>query len=635
MNTSPIRITGLASGFDTDQMVKDLMRIEQLKVDKIKKQKTYAEWTQVAYREQSNTLKDFQNTFFDVLNKEDNMITPTGFNKFKVKTLSAGNETSAVEITGNHKMVDGKHVINSIDQLATADTWKASQGVHSVIKSSGLSDVDTINAAVDAGNNSFKVSVNGNYKTITLDKIIDLNADGNIDKQDLAEQLNNKMEEAFGVEYNDVVSIDNGELAFSKEGSKLKISALDNEALNVLGIEDGSVTGIDSKKSLKDIFGTIGEDLSKFEINGVKINGLTEDTTLDQFLTKVNNSAANVQIKYDTLKQEFSMKSKEQGAVNNIELNQADTVNFLANHLKIEDGANRTKGVNARATIDGVAITRSSNNFEIDGINYKLKSLHNSGDPIEIDVKPDSDAIYGKIKKFVDEYNKMTKSIQDKIRERKNADFKPLSDDEKKAMSEDEVKKWEEKARAGILYNDRDLSKILDDMRKALYNKVDGVDVTLSDIGIETSKNWKEGNKLIINESKLKKSIENKYDDVVALFTTESDKEYFEEDSKAERYSESGLSVRLKDIIKDNIRVSTNNAGQKGVLVEKAGLDGLVDTSSDMYERVKDFSDRIDEEMRRFYDKQESYYKQFSAMEAALAKMQSQSDWIAQQLGSL
>ncbi len=202
-------------------------------------------------------------------------------------------------------------------------------------------------------------------------------------------------------------------------------------------------------------------------------------------------------------------------------------------------------------------------------------------------------------------------------------------------MSEDEVKKWEEKARAGILYNDRDLSKILDDMRKALYNKVDGVDVTLSDIGIETSKNWKEGNKLIINESKLKKSIENKYDDVVALFTTESDKEYFEEDSKAERYSESGLSVRLKDIIKDNIRVSTNNAGQKGVLVEKAGLDGLVDTSSDMYERVKDFSDRIDEEMRRFYDKQESYYKQFSAMEAALAKMQSQSDWIAQQLGSL
>lgn len=136
---STLRISGLSSGMDTDSMVTDLMKIEQLKVDRVKKEKTYTEWQQAAYREQASALKEFQSKYFDVLNPEYNLTTSAAFKSFTTEVLINGTATSKVEIKGTDSISQKNHVINSIDQLATKDTWKANAKVNGDITSSTVS----------------------------------------------------------------------------------------------------------------------------------------------------------------------------------------------------------------------------------------------------------------------------------------------------------------------------------------------------------------------------------------------------------------------------------------------------------------------------------------------------------------
>ena len=39
-----LRLTGIASGFDTEQIIQDLMRVERLKVDRFYQQRQTLEW---------------------------------------------------------------------------------------------------------------------------------------------------------------------------------------------------------------------------------------------------------------------------------------------------------------------------------------------------------------------------------------------------------------------------------------------------------------------------------------------------------------------------------------------------------------------------------------------------------------
>lgn len=637
---STLRITSLASGMDTDKMVSDLMKIEQMKVDRVKKEKTYTEWQQAAYREQASALKEFQSKYFDVLNPEYNLTTSAGFKLFTTEALINGTATSKVEIKGTESISQKNHVINSIDQLATKDTWKASAKVNGDVTSSGLYNVNSINSAVALGNNSFKMAIDGKYKTITFDTITDLDGDTDTDIDDFVSQLNTKIKEAFGAEYDGLVTktnvSGNDELKFEKNGSKIAFVALENEGLTTLGIEDGASTGLNLTDKLTDVFGAISEDLTKFEINGVAISGLTSDMTVDSFLDKVNNSSAGVELSFSSLTKEFTLKSKTEGGVNNIDLSETNTVNFFSNHLHIADDANHTEGLNAQITLDGIAITKSSNNFIVDGVNYILKDTLTSGDKIDVSVEPKVDAIYDKIKEFVTDYNALVSVARGKISEKKLYSYEPLTEAERKDLSEDEIKQWEKKAKQGILKGDNILSTMLDRMRVALYSSVEGVGISLSDIGIQTSDKREDKDKLVIDDIKLKNALENNYKDVVALFTQDSDQRYIAAGAdQEERYQESGLAERLNDIVNDNIRISGDTSGAKGRLYEKAGIDGVADVSSELYLKLRDYTERISDVLDTFNDKQEAYYAKFAAMETALSKLNSQSSWLTSQLAAM
>ena len=85
---------------------------------------------------------------------------------------------------------------------------------------------------------------------------------------------------------------------------------------------------------------------------------------------------------------------------------------------------------------------------------------------------PDVDAIYDTIKKFVDSYNGLITNISEKTSEKKNKDYAPLTDAQREALSDDEIKKWEDLAKKGTLRRDSTLSSLLTKMRTSIYSSV-------------------------------------------------------------------------------------------------------------------------------------------------------------------
>ena len=135
-------------------------------------------------------------------------------------------------------------------------------------------------------------------------------------------------------------------------------------------------------------------------------------------------------------------------------------------------------------TINGQIITRSSNNFTVNGISYTLHKV--STEPQKIAIKPDVDGIYDSINSFVDRYNELIDKINGKLSEEYNRDYQPLTRQQKEAMSEKDIEKWEERAKTGLIRNDSILEKIVFSMRRGLFDKINGVDISLTNIGITT-----------------------------------------------------------------------------------------------------------------------------------------------------
>lgn len=119
------RVTGMVSGMDTDSLVKDLMAIEQLKMDKIYKDKTLVEWKNDALKNVENLVKDFRNKYMSALSPETNMYTSSVYKVHNVD-VSANN---SVDITANSAAMTGEYVINEITSLASGATAESNTGI--------------------------------------------------------------------------------------------------------------------------------------------------------------------------------------------------------------------------------------------------------------------------------------------------------------------------------------------------------------------------------------------------------------------------------------------------------------------------------------------------------------------------
>lgn len=417
------------------------------------------------------------------------------------------------------------------------------------------------------------------------------------------------------------------------------------------------------------------EEEAKFSINGVTFliktpsevpsegEGLPPDTvvidpiktTMRQLMNIINtNSKAGVNLFYSSIEKRFILQTKATGETSTsilmdgndnplVEGSFLKSIGFLDDSGSWAAGVDKIKGTDAKVyfkEIGGsgeILVQNAANTFTIDGVTYTLKNTTPEGaEPITITVTQDVDKAYNAIKSFVDKYNELIDKINGKLNEERFRDYAPLTDAQRKEMSEKEIELWEQKAKSGLLRSDSILQNIVYGMRRALSDAVADIGISLSSIGITTGL-YSERGKLHINEDKLKEALRNDPEQVMQLFMKKSSIDYspdLDSTSRTQRYNESGLMYRIYDILMDNIRTTRNKDGKKGILLEKAGIVGdITEFQNLMDEELKRLDKRIDAAVEAMISKENKYWAQFTALERAIQRMNMQSMWLMQQMG--
>lgn len=183
-------------------------------------------------------------------------------------------------------------------------------------------------------------------------------------------------------------------------------------------------------------------------------------------------------------------------------------------------------------------------------------------------------------------------------------------------MSDKEQELWDEKAKSGLLRSDSIVSSGLSSMRNAIYGRVDGIgdDLidTLAEMGITTSSVYSDGGKLVINEDKLRKSLTENPDKVVQTLTQSGE--------KTATGDTRGIVNRLRDSMKE----------LTAKIEAKAGKATATDQQYTLGKSLIDMNTRISNFQRRLEDIETRYWKQFTAMEQAISKANSQSGYLSQ-----
>ena len=154
---------------------------------------------------------------------------------------------------------------------------------------------------------------------------------------------------------------------------------------------------------------------------------------------------------------------------------------------------------NAEIVLDGATLQDSSNSFSVNGLTIELKNV-TEGKQITLNTTSDTDSVYKMVKDFVKTYNEILEELNKKYSAESARGYDPLTDEQKEAMSEDEIEKWETKIKDSLLRRDGTLHSIISTLRSSLLTttKIDGVSYSLSSFGIVTSSDYTEKGKLHI-----------------------------------------------------------------------------------------------------------------------------------------
>ncbi|HYF84371.1 MAG TPA: flagellar filament capping protein FliD [Clostridia bacterium] len=499
---------------------------------------------------------------------------------------------------------------------------------------------------VDSNNKTIDVTIGGtNHQQIVLTE------KNYATRNDLLKEVQSKLNTAFGAN-KVMVSMDEvtKELRFEEISSAdtIKSDRAENGGLAALGLKGVNASNkLDTSLTLTDLASRLGRVLTpadgdgdnyniEFTING-KLFQFKSSQTLSEIISTVNGDAdANVKMTYDQLNDKLVVESKGSGAAAKVNISDVAGNGNLMYAL----GLHGLSDIGADSSIDykdgttTQTITRSSNDFTVNGIAFSLKAT--SAAAVEMKVSGDTSKSLDLIKNFVGKYNEIVDKLNAEMSEVRERDYLPLTDEQRDAMSDSEIEKWEEKARSGMLSNDSLLRGFLSEMRNSLYKEIKDAGGSLYSIGITTG-TWDQKGKLVINETRLKDALTNNPELVSNIFTKESTTAYspdMDAASRTKRNEENGIANRINDILQDYITTSRNSENQKGLLLERAGIKGDgSDYQNMLTKQIMSKEDTIATLLDRLTDKENQYYKRFTAMEKALSQMNSQSAWLSQQFG--
>lgn len=403
--------------------------------------------------------------------------------------------------------------------------------------------------------------------------------------------------------------------------------------------KDGKVTSrVDSEGNTVDEQGyrldKDGKRFQEYELtaNGVSIGKYNKDTALETVLNDINsNTEAGVSVSFSKTTNQFVFTAKETGAGGRVEIG-GELGERLFGKVDVTDKDHYTAGQDAKftATINGqkMEFSRSSNTFDLDGMSITLNGTFEVKDgetPVTFSSKTDTDKIIDVVKTMVEDYNaivsEVKKAYSDMPLEKSDGSrYKPLTDEDKADMTESEIKAYEEKAKTGILFMDRDLSSLYSALRSAVAPG--GSDGSfLRSIGIKTS--YEDGlTTLSLDENALREALEQNPDQVKDAFTK----------SKENGAASDGLMASIQKVTD---RYAATTGATKGILIEKAGskYSPSAALNNTLLEQMKDIDKQVDKWQAKMSDKVDYYTNKFTQLEMLIAQMNSQSSSLAGMMG--
>lgn len=672
----PIRMTGMISGMDTESLIKGMVDAQRLKNKKTTDKSVLLDFKQERWKELNAKLYKlyqedlsklrFQGNYnskkatssnealvgVNALNgavkgshvisveklasaqiltggeikadKDGNPINVTSNTKLKdlgvdVETLiniSHKGKNITLEVTEDTKISDFVEQLKSVGLNANFDATQKRFFISS--KESGEKNSFEITATkTDATTNKNQIlkdldynnlssedkkTVNNALKTLSSDTSIQDDIDSAInDLKEIAKQKAIKIiEQEVDKEIRDEVTPDAEEE--EKEAIRAEVAASFGD------IDEEDSEAVEALKNKQDEVIAASEARIKAAVEE-KVKQKIEDERLQEnnrYITAVNNGESEITAATEAIKDLadiYTINSKEE----------PDEVNQKLQGLGLDIHAKVKAASDAEYTYNGAELRSSSNETTVNGLTLTLKG-ETTGD-VHISVHDNTQANYDMVKKFVTNYNAILKEMNDLFYAPSAKGYDPLSDEEKEAMTDKQIEKWEDKIKDSILRRDDALGSTLNAMKSAVMStvEVNGKRYSLSSFGIGTSTDYTEKGLLHINGDA---------DDPLVSDMVNKLMKALEEDPETVTKVLAGVTQKLYTAMDDKMKSIPNVRSKFSFYNDKT-----------MEKQQQDYGKKIKELEKKLIEVENKYYKQFAAMEKAMAQLQSQSNALAGLLG--
>ncbi|MCI6516111.1 flagellar filament capping protein FliD [Waltera intestinalis] len=466
--------------------------------------------------------------------------------------------------------------------------------------------------------------------------LANINKDGRITK-DIDSKVSSYLEQ-----YKSLLSTkSDAQKKIDEINEKYKDSSLDTVENYTKQLEAKQKEKTELEEKIKNLTDGVEKDTAQKELDTLneEIKALSEKKTDAQSLESTQKSITDADTKIADIQKhitvtegtdadgnatytaEATQNLKDQ--VNNSYLSQAkyasEVITAINNGSYTATGATKVSGQDAMITLNGAEFTGSTNVFEINGLTFTALNETKAGEDITVTTEDDVDGIYDMVKSFLKEYN----SIINEMDKLYNADsakgYEPLTDDEKDAMSDSEVEKYETKIKDALLRRDSNLSTVSSALKEIMSGGVDvnGKTMYLSDFGIETLGYFE---------------------------AADNEKNAYHIAGDPDDANTSGKSDVLKSMISNDpdTVISFFSSLSKTLYTKMSDLSKSVDgyrSYGSFYDDKKmtsdynDYKTKISELEEKLNDYEDKWYSKFSKMETALAKLQSNSSAVTSLLG--
>lgn len=368
---------------------------------------------------------------------------------------------------------------------------------------------------------------------------------------------------------------------------------------------------------------------------------VSSDTTVEKFVASLAGAGLNAS--YDEKNQRIFVSAKESGAAHTFSIAPAsgdtNATNLLsalglgntaysdgdgiykdASGNTIADASGMAHMVNAsdaKFILDGAIFTSETNSTTINGLTINATGITNQ--PVSITTNADTQGLYDKIKDILSQYNDVINDLTARYNAPSAKGYEPLTDDQKKAMSESQIEKYENKIKDSLLRRDGTVDSLMSAMSNAMSKSYDvnGKTYSLTTFGIHTlgilNANANEQSAYHIDGDTEDSSTSANKDKLMSAITGDPDGVMgFMQQLSSNLYS--SLDAKMKSTSMNSAYTVYNDKDMKKQVTDYTKL-------------IKDWQDKVD-------SMEDYYYNKFSKMESELTKLKGSSSAVTGMTGA-